>query len=287
MREISAGMAGWTVRIASRRLPAKLLQGIDSHAHVFSAAAPAAAGARYRPAYAATLQDWRARWASAGITHGVVVQPSFFGTDNAEVLATVAADPRHLRAVAVVDPGFGDEALAELHARGVRALRLNLKSVAHYRAYADPAWSALFGRAHRLGWHAEVYVDAGRLPEIAPAFDSTPLAVVFDHFGNPGATPAAVEATFAAVGRLARSRPVWAKLSGPYRLGGADAVAMAGRWLEAVGPTRLVWGSDWPWTAFEAQNHYGRLRDELDRWVGPARARDALWENAARLYGFD
>jgi predicted TIM-barrel fold metal-dependent hydrolase len=33
--------------------PPKLSQGVDTHAHVFSANAPAAPGARFRPAYAA------------------------------------------------------------------------------------------------------------------------------------------------------------------------------------------------------------------------------------------
>jgi predicted TIM-barrel fold metal-dependent hydrolase len=111
--------------------------------------------------------------------------------------------------------------------------------------------------------------------------------VVFDHFGNPGTTAQAQDATFAAASRLARSRPVWAKLSGHYRLGGADPVALAARWTEAVGVRQLVWGSDWPWTSFEREHNYGRLRDELDRWVGAERARAIVWDNAARLYGFD
>lgn len=262
------------------------MQGIDTHAHVFSATAPPVAGFRYRPSYEASLADWRSRWAGAGITHGVVVQPSFFGTDNAETLAAVATDPRHLRAVAVVDPGFDAEALSRLRAGGARALRLNIKSVADYSGFASGEWQALLARAHALGWHAEVYVDAGRLPEIAPAFEPSPIAVVFDHFGNPGGTAGAVEATFAAVGRLARTRPVWAKLSAPYRLGGADPAALASRWLDAVGPERLVWGSDWPWTNHEASQDYERLRAALEGWVGAERVTAILWDNAARLYGF-
>jgi predicted TIM-barrel fold metal-dependent hydrolase len=262
------------------------LQGIDTHAHVFSAAAPPAAGFRYRPAYAATLGEWRSHWASAGIARGVVVQPSFFGTDNAEALAAVAADPVHLRAVAVVDPGFAGADLARLAAGGVRAIRLNLKSAADYSAYASEPWRALLERVHALGWHVEAYVDAGRLPEIAPAFLASPVTVVFDHFGNPGATREAQDATFAAVAALARTRPVWAKLSGHYRLGGADPATLARRWIDAVGERQLVWGSDWPWTNHERENNYGRLRDLLDGWAGAALARAIVWDNAARLYGF-
>jgi predicted TIM-barrel fold metal-dependent hydrolase len=265
----------------------KPLQAVDTHAHVFSATAPPVAGARYRPAYAATVEDWRSRWAGAGITHGVVVQVSFYGTDNAEVLAAVASDPERLRGVAIVEPSVDDATLARLHEGGIRAVRLNVKSVADYAPYGSEAWKALYRRIHALGWHVETYVDAGRLPEIAPAFSDTPVAVVFDHFGNPGTTPAAVDATFAAVAALAREREVFAKLSAPYRLGGANPAALSARWLEAVGPSRLLWGSDWPWTNFETVQDYGRLRGLLDDGT-PATLRPAiLWDNAARLYGFD
>lgn len=284
--EVRPGTAGRTARIARRRHPAKPLQGIDTHAHVFSATASAVAGSRYRPPYEASLAGWRSHWAGAGITHGVIVQPSFFGTDNAEALAAVAADPRHLRAVAVVDPAFDGESLARLHSGGVRAIRLNLKSARDYSVFSRPEWRGLFERAHALGWHAEVYVDTGRLPEIAPAFAATPIPIVFDHFGSPGGVPSAVDATFASVTALSASRPVWAKLSGPYRLGGADAAALAARWLDAVGPSQLVWGSDWPWTNHERENDYARLRESLDHWVGAERARAIVWDNAVRLYDF-
>ena len=85
---------------------------------------------------------------------------------------------------------------------------------------------------------------------------------------------------------MARARAVWVKLSAPYRLNGADPAALAARWLDSVGEQSLVWGSDWPWTNHESDNNYGRLRDGLDRWVGAARARAIVWDNAARLYGF-
>jgi len=265
----------------------KPLQGFDTHAHVFSATAPAVAGARYRPAYAATLEDWRSRWGTAGITHGVVVQVSFYGTDNAEVLAALAQDPSRLRGVAVVDPSIGEAELSRLHEGGIRAIRLNVKSAPDYAPYASDAWKALYRRIHARGWHVETYVDTGRLPEIAPAFAGTPVAVCFDHFGNPGATHAQADTTFRAVAALAKEREVFAKLSAPYRLGGTNPASLAARWLDAVGPRNLVWGSDWPWTNHEHANDYGRLRSMLEDWM-PAALRPAiLWDNAARLYGFD
>lgn len=260
---------------------------IDCHAHVFSAGAPATAGARYRPAYAACLQAWQALWPASGITRGVLVQPSFFGTDNSELVAALAEDRRRLRGVAVVDAGISDSELDRLASAGVRALRWNLKGIPDYGAFATPAWGPLLERVHARGWHLEIHVDAGRLAEIAPALDGTAIALVFDHFGNPGPDARAVGETFRGMAALASNRAVWSKLSGPYRLEGADCGMLAKRWLETVGPTRLVWGSDWPHTNHEGKAVYTRLRQDLDRWVGRERSAAILWDNAARLYRFD
>ena len=260
-------------------------RGVDTHAHVFSADAPSVAGARYRPAYAATLEGWRALWPTGAVTHGVITQVSFFGTDNRELLAAIARAPACLCGVAGVDPGFDEAALRSLDAGGVRALRLNLAGVADYAPYGDAAWRALYARAAALGWHAEVLVDSGRLPELVPVFEGTPIPIVLDHFGNPGAGARAVDATLDAAARLACTRALWCKLSAPYRLApGSDPARLAAQWLALLGRDRLVWGSDWPWTRNEGGRNYAELAASVDRWLPPAVARAVLWDNPARLY---
>jgi predicted TIM-barrel fold metal-dependent hydrolase len=154
-----------------------------------------------------------------------------------------------------------------------------------YSAYVGGAWRDLFTRVHARGWHVEVFVDTGRLPEVAASFDGSHVAVVFDHFGGPGRERASVDATFAAVRRLCAEREVWCKFSGPYRVVG-DPKDHAARWLDAVGPSRLVWGSDWPWTGFEDETSYRAVAARLREWIDPALESAVLWDNAARLYGF-
>jgi len=260
--------------------------GVDCHAHVFSATAPAVAGARYRPSYAARLAAWRAHWRPAGITHGVLIQPSFFGTNNAEMLATVASDPSRLRGVAVVDPDIPEAQLARLDAGGVRAIRLNLRGVADLSSYSAENWTPLFARVHALGWHVEIFLDAGALPRILPLFAQSNVALALDHFGSPGDTAEAMDAMFDAAKTLAGQRDLWCKFSAPYRLGGVDPTRLAQRWLALLGPARVVWGSDWPWTQHERGVDYQKLREGLERWAGAALAPAILWDNAARLYRF-
>lgn len=263
-------------------------RAIDAHTHVFSATAPAVPGARYRPAYAATVERLRSEWDACGVSRGVIVQPSFFGADNREMLAAIARDPASLRGVAVADPGTACEELAALSRAGVRALRWNLTGVADYGAYARAEWRELLGRAAGAGLHLEVLVDPGRLPDIVAAIDGVPIAVVFDHFANPGRDAAAVERTFAAARALRdrHARPLHVKLSAPYRLHGANPAELALRWSELL-PEHLVWGSDWPWTAHEEGRRFAALLEGPQRWLGADMARRILWDNAARLYGFD
>ena len=261
-------------------------RAVDCHAHVFSATAPAVVGARYRPAYGADVNEWRGLWERTGLTHGVVVQPSFFGSDNREMLDTIASDPQHLRGVAVLDPIVDNATLDRFSSLGVRAVRLNLRGVQDYRAFAAPRWLDLYERVAAIGWHVEVFADLGRLPEIEPAFSGTSIPVVFDHFGSAGAESRSLAATFGAVQRLVATGPVWVKLSAPFRHAAGHPRELAQRWVDAVGPDHLVWGSDWPWTGHEAGRDYATLRAELDEWLDARLVRSILWDNAARLYGF-
>jgi predicted TIM-barrel fold metal-dependent hydrolase len=256
---------------------------VDCHAHVFSANAPAVRGARYRPDYAATLSSWQAHWSRCGVTHGVLVQPSFFGIDNSEMLAALAIDPSHLRGVAVLDASAGEDLVARLDQAGVRAIRLNLRG-AHEDLHGLAPWQKLLGRVRDRGWHVEVFTDVGRLPAVAASLRAMPMRVVFDHMGNPD--PADADATFTAVDELAATHEVWVKLSAPYRLQGHDAGGLARRWLALLGDTRLVWGSDWPWTGHEAGRDYRGALATVGEWIGEPSARSILWDNPARLYRF-
>ena len=262
------------------------MTAIDCHAHVFSANAPAVAGARYRPAYAATLAQWQALWPAAGTTHGVLVQPSFFGTDNGEMLAALARDPARLRGIAVIAPDTDEASIVRLHEAGVRGVRWNLRGVADFAPFAASSWKDALERLARRGWHLEAFVEPGQLPRLVEVLDGNRIDVVFDHFGNPGTTPQAIADTFEAARRFCLSHAgcVHVKLSGAYRIGGADPRELARRWL-ALG-ARGVWGSDWPWTQHEAGRDYATLRADLDRWIPAASARAVLWDNPARLYHF-
>jgi predicted TIM-barrel fold metal-dependent hydrolase len=67
----------------------KSITGIDSHAHVFSRDLHLIGARRYTPEYDATLGQYLEHLQTHGLSHGVLVQPSFLGTDNSYLLAAL------------------------------------------------------------------------------------------------------------------------------------------------------------------------------------------------------
>ena len=273
---------------------------VDCHFHLFDAGA-GTPSARYRPAYAARIEDWQQLLAPMGDPYGVVVQTSFLGTDNSVLLEALHARSDRLRGVAVVDPSVSDEALADMHAAGVRGIRLNLFDDPDWARIGTAPWRALFARVAALGWHVELHTANGQggamLAELDAALGDCRAPVVLDHFGRPG-EDGLRDGVFAVTAQVLARRQVWVKLSASYRLPpGTDWRSLASAWGGTVGHDRLLLGSDWPWT-----NHESAVRARecavLFDWpggqgVGGYGMENALfaeglrWRNAAALYGFE
>lgn len=261
--------------------PAASGPAVDAHLHLFEAGI-GIAGARYVPSYAACLDDWAAQARRVGIERGVLVQPSFLGTDNRHLLDHLRRHGDALRGVAVVPATARRADLEPLHAVGVRGIRLNLVGT-HGTVLAD--WAAatmLWDVVLSIGWHVELHTDMGALPAaMASLPDALPL--VIDHMGKPD-RPDAADPTVVSVLARTRRSDVHVKLSGAYRLGGRDPRAIARVWLDLLGPDRLLWGSDWPCTNHEAAADYPDLLGQLVDWVGEGPCDGILRTNPGRLY---
>jgi predicted TIM-barrel fold metal-dependent hydrolase len=256
---------------------------IDCHAHVFACDLPMVADARYRPTVDAPLDRYLDLLDRYGLARGVLVQPSFLGTDNGFMLDALARYPDRLIGVAVVEPRCGAGELAALHRAGVRGLRFNLIG----RPLPDFGTTDLQRFVERVadaGLHLELHAEGAAWPVLLPPLLGTGVTLVVDHFGRPAAADPTQDAGFAAVLAEAASPDVWIKLSAPYRFA-APASAAVRAILDAAGPERLVWGSDWPWTQHPEITDYGALLAAFVATVGDERlAAQILRGNAARLY---
>jgi predicted TIM-barrel fold metal-dependent hydrolase len=253
---------------------------VDCHAHVFRRDLPMPDRRRAPSGYDATLADYLALLDANAISHGVLVQPSFLGTDNRYLVAALRTHPQRLRGVAVVDPAVGADELQALAAAGVVGIRLNLIGLPT-PDFASPSWAPLLRELRRLHWQVEVHQLAGQLEPVMDPLLAAGLDVVVDHFGRPDGTLGVDDPGFRYLLSTGASRRVWVKLSGAYRngAGGAgEATALAAVPLlkASHGLDRLVWGSDWPHTLFEHAANYATERRLLDTWLPDPGERDIV-----------
>jgi predicted TIM-barrel fold metal-dependent hydrolase len=284
-------LASAVLSFAGRAAAAPTPTAVDTHAHVFQHDLKLADVRRYAPDYDATCDDYLRHLDANGVSHGVLIQPSFLGTDNGFMLACVRKHPDRLRAIAVVEPGVDEATLRDLADAGVVGIRLNLVGKP-LPDLASAPWQALLASVARLGWHVQVHREARDLPRlIGPLLDAG-LRVVVDHFGRYDPKLGTEDPGFRQLLATAQTRKVWVKLSGAYRNGSgeegeATAKKAAHLLLEAFGPDRLVWGSDWPHTQFDKAVRYEQTREALDAWVPePAQRRRILVDTPRQLYGF-
>jgi predicted TIM-barrel fold metal-dependent hydrolase len=265
--------------------------GIDGHAHVFARDLKPTQAARYAPDYDATLADYLALLDAHGLSHGVLVQPSFLGTDNSYLLQALAQAPSRLRGVVVVEPDIAPEALEAMAALGVKGVRLNLVG-RDLPDLGEARWQAFFRRLNDLGWHVELHRRLEDLPGLLSPLLAAGCRVVVDHYGRADARLGIDQPGFQQLLASGREGLVWVKVSALYRLTGSatEQLRFAGEALPALrehlGEGRLLWGSDWPHTQHERQVDTGEALAKLHTLVvdRPLLAR-VLRDNAAELFG--
>jgi predicted TIM-barrel fold metal-dependent hydrolase len=268
------------------------MAAIDTHAHIFQRGLDLANARRYTPDYDATLADYLGMLDRNGIAHGVLVQPSFLGTDNSYLLAGLRSSPGRLRGIAVVDADVPPAELHAMNAAGIVGIRLNLVGGAPVPDFAGTPWRTLLRRVADLEWQVEVHREAGGLPAILQPLLDAGVDVVVDHFGRPDPALGVDDPGFRFLLDAAATRRVWVKLSGAYRNGAAgrgqqvalDAIPLL---RTAFGLDRLMWGSDWPHTQFEQNVGYGQTRRAIETWLpDPEERRIVLAETPRALFRF-
>src|SRR5690606_27488284 len=124
----------------------------------------------------------------------------------------------------------------------------------------------LLRRVADLGWHVHLHDDSHRLPEVIGQLEQAGVKLVIDHFGRPDEQHGLDAPGFQSVLRSIERGNTWVKLSAGYRLPSEElACACAAELLKTAGPERLVWGSDWPFAAFEEQVTYASTITAFER----------------------
>ncbi|ETS79651.1 hypothetical protein PFICI_09504 [Pestalotiopsis fici W106-1] len=265
----------------------------DTHVHVFDPnLGPYHPSRAYTPADA-PLSDLlgflTSLTTSRKSTNIVLVQPSPYRTDNKVLLAALGQlqlDASVIaRGIAVVDlDSVSESALGDMHAAGIRGLRLNLQSDGR-----DVDMELLYKNMHKAanliqslpGWKLQIFCRGSMWERLYSIIVDLPVQVIADHIGGllgssklqEAATPADAlhQPGFRQLLDLARLGRVVIKVSALYRSSDETATTYADMApiiskLAQEAPDSLIWASDWPHTGEGANRVGGKNLEKIEEF---------------------
>jgi 2-pyrone-4,6-dicarboxylate lactonase len=262
----------------------------DTHVHIFGP--PERYPHVEKPHYTlpdGTLAQYRSLMPRLGVQRFVIVQPSYYGTDNSCLLDTLVEVGDRARGVVMIEPDMTDAELAGFHRRGVRAVRLDLFKRAHEpRAALKSYITQMAARVGPLGWHLQFYAPGYVVRDLIHFFGTLEIDFVIDHMGYMLEEDGLRSEDFSALLDLLEGGHCYLKLSGAYRIAklrGYEYVEPVARAIVERAPDKAVWGSDWPHISYSDRDT-GELLSLLERWAPSQSARrQILVENPKRLFG--
>jgi predicted TIM-barrel fold metal-dependent hydrolase len=278
----------------------------DCHTHIFADPKkfPLFSGRVYTPE-TASPEEMSALHKALHIQRVVIVTPSVYGTDNSASIFGIKARGVTARGIAVIDDKTPDSDLDAMNRAGFRGIRINLSTVVHSDAsLARRRFQASIDRVKSRNLHIQMYVSLAVLSGIKDLVATSPVPVVFDHFGGTKAAQGLQQPGFADLVELVRSGRAYVKISGAYQASiqapDYPDVVLFAKALIAANPDRILWGTDWPHpNSATPEGHPttevtplfqiddGLLLNQLALWAPDAEIRKKiLVDNPARLYGF-
>ena len=246
---------------------------VDAHVHVWTqdtTAFPAAAGFALKDRTPAHFPPEKilAHAAGVGVNRIVLIQMSFYGTDNSYMLQTISAAPQTFSGIAAVD--VTDAQLPALMQRlagaGVRGYRVSPAHMPGQDFLSHGGYDTLFDTAAELDQAVCPLIDPRQLPAVAAKCREYPdTTVIIDHLCRVGAGSTRpeghiAEADVLALCDMARFPQVMVKVSAFYALGHGkapytDLTGLIHRVYDAFGPGRLMWASDCPFQVINGHTY--------------------------------
>ena len=210
----------------------------------------------------------------SGVDRIVLVQMSYYGTDNRYMLDVIQSAPHTFRGIAVVDPMSPGQVqrMRRLKAQGVRGFRIVIANNASIGWLREGRFNRMFQAGAEEGLVICALINPEALPALARVcqhYPHTPTCV--DHLGRIGMLDPIREEQVQALCSLARYPGVRVKVSAFYALGQKraphlDLAELIRQVYDSFGPQRLMWGSDCPFQILEEpyEDSIALIRDYLD-----------------------
>jgi predicted TIM-barrel fold metal-dependent hydrolase len=263
----------------------------DTHVHVWSADRnryPMVSG-RERPVeHDGSAETLIELMDAAGVRAALLVQTPWLGEDNRYLVDSMRRYPGRFAALGWLEDLLAGHAAERLRRQRdedrFHGVRLHLTEARVNEGVLAGAADPLFAAARTLGVPVQFLNRVPTHPTIlgvARRFHD--LTIVVDHLGHPLVEEAPEFASSAPFFELAQHPNVYVKVSNhvisskaPYPY--ADLYDYQRRMIDAFGPARLMWGSNWPMQP-ESPTYQQRLaavRDELPAFKALSAAEQAL-----------
>ena len=201
-----------------------------------------------------------------GVRRIVLIQMSFYGTDNSYMLDAMKRYPSVFSGIAVVDHEAAslDAEMTRLASLGVRGFRITPVD-------RGAEWLGTGGmfKMWRLAAEKQLAICPLIGPDALSAVDRMcarfpDTVVVIDHMARIGMDGALRAEDIGALSNLARHRSLYVKISAFYALGKkqypyTDLSPVIRALYDAYGPRRLMWGSDSPFQLEPPHSYSGSL----------------------------
>jgi predicted TIM-barrel fold metal-dependent hydrolase len=245
---------------------------IDAHVHVWTPDRkfPRVPGEQNYPPVSFTPEELFAHSKPCGVNRIVLIQMSFYGTDNTYMLKAIRDHAGVFSGVGIVDAEAPDVVakMRELKRHGVRGFRIQPGKSP--QTWLDtPGMERMWKCGAEEGLAMCPLLNPDALPAVGRMCAKHPdTPVVIDHLARIGASGKIVDADVQALTSLASHQRVHVKVSAFYALGAKkepyhDLAPLIRRVYEAFGARRLMWASDCP---FQVQgNHSYRASIDLVR----------------------
>lgn len=210
-----------------------------------------------------------------GVNRIVLIQMSFYKTDNRYMLDSMKRFPGVFSGVAIIDHDAPDlaETMTSLKAQGVRGFRLYTDLEKAEGWMNSPGMKQMWTTAADEGLSMCLLANPDALPAVramCEAFPKTP--VVIDHFARIGIKGSVDEADLDRLCGLSDFDTLHVKTSAFYALGKkaapyTDLGPMIRRLRDTFGAERLMWATDCPYQVQEGHTYtdsIALIRDRLD-----------------------
>lgn len=257
---------------------------IDSHLHVWTRDQPLTDAAWHSPPTNAPREECIRELDENGVVFAVIAAASIHGDYYDYVRDTLRAHKR-FRATAVLRPTTDIYQMERMRDEGFVGVRLMFSMSDEIPDITTGDYRLFFRRVADLGWHVHLVDRPERIAHSIATVEASGAKLVIDHMGHlitpEGKNHEGFKSILAAVER----GNTWVKVSGRFRfIPPESADQLAKELLKVGGGDRILWGSDWPFAAYEETVTYKSVLADYHHLVPDAAMRRKIDETGLRFY---